>query len=57
MKKNITVFVEEELVEKAKRIARERGISLSDLVEEFFREFITEGRHRPLSDDDSPLTR
>jgi hypothetical protein len=36
MKSKLTLTVEEKLIERAKRRARERGTSVSDLVEKYF---------------------
>ncbi len=63
MKTKLTVTVEKELVPEAKRFARSRGISLSQLIEEALRQEMTpaaepgftarwRGRLRPAERDD-----
>ena len=42
MKKKLTVTVEEELLPRAKRYARSRGVSLSSLIEASLREIAAE---------------
>jgi post-segregation antitoxin (ccd killing protein) len=63
MKTKLTVTIEKELVPEAKRFARTRGISLSQLIEDALREEMTpaaepgfaarwRGRLRPAERDD-----
>ena len=44
MKKRLTVNVDAELIPSAKRYARERGVTLSSLVEESLRELARDDR-------------
>ena len=44
MKRKLTITVDAELLPRAKRYARERGVSLSSLVEEALREMTEEAR-------------
>lgn len=43
MKKKLTVTIDEELLPRAKRYARSRGLSLSQLIETALRELSAEG--------------
>ena len=43
MKRKLTVTIDEDLVPRAKRFARSRGISLSQLIEDTLREMSAEG--------------
>ena len=54
MKKRLTVNVDAELIASAKRHARERGVSLSSLVEQSLRELATDGK-RQTPDGDRQL--
>lgn len=67
MKKKLTVTIDEELLPKAKRYARARGVSLSQLIESALREMATEdyasfserwrGRFAPAQRDDERYQR
>lgn len=48
MKKKLTVTIDEELLPKAKRYARARGVSLSQLIESALREMAVE-QYAPFS--------
>lgn len=62
MKKKLTITVDEELLSRAKRHARSRGVSISSLVEASLRELVAEdmpsfasrwrGRFEPAERDD-----
>ena len=62
MKKKLTITVDAQLLPKAKRYARSRGVSLSSLIEEALREIAEEeapsfvdrwrGRFEPAGKDD-----
>lgn len=41
---NLTISVDDELVERARRLARERGTSLQDLLREYLRLLVGESR-------------
>ena len=43
MKRKLTVTIDEDLVPRAKRFARSRGLSLSQLIEDTLREMSAEG--------------
>ena len=45
MQTKLTLRIEEELIEKAKRVAHKRGKSLSRIVAEYFRHISTEENH------------
>ena len=66
MKKKLTITVDGELLPRAKRYARSRGVSLSSLIEEALREMAGEeapsfadrwrGRFEPAGKDDDRFT-
>lgn len=43
-KSKLTVTIDRELIPRAKRYARQRGVSLSSLIEDALRELSSEGR-------------
>ena len=51
MKTKLTLTVEEQLIKRAKRYARERGTSVSDLVERYFS--VLEGQRAPEPEEDT----
>ena len=63
MKKKLTITVDAELLPRAKRYARARGVSLSSVIEDELRDLITEetssfskrwrGEFRPAERDDA----
>lgn len=62
MKTKLTITIDEELLPRAKRCARARGVSLSSLIEDALREIATQdtppfaerwrGRFEPVARDD-----
>ena len=44
MKAKLTVTIDRDLIPKAKQVARSRGVSLSQLIEQSFRDFDTGGK-------------
>jgi antitoxin component of RelBE/YafQ-DinJ toxin-antitoxin module len=50
MKSKLTLRLDDDLKERAKQLADERGISVSRLVEDYFRLLIRACRTRPASD-------
>lgn len=60
MAKKLTLRIDEEVIERAKEYAAERGISVSKLVEQYFEALVEEGNEKrsdDWKDDLSPLTR
>jgi hypothetical protein len=54
MNTKLTLNVEQSLIEKAKKYAKEKGRSLSDLVENYLKLIISEERSTPI--DSTPVT-
>lgn len=54
MNTKLTLTIEHSLIEKAKRYARERGRSLSDIVENYLKVIISEENNARI--DSAPLT-
>lgn len=56
MKSKLTLRMDEEVKERAKKIARRRGTSLSALVEDYFRILSGEASSEPSDDAETVLT-
>ncbi len=54
MNTKLTLTIEEEVIEKAKKYAKKHGRSLSELVQNYFRALLTEDTTQAL--DAAPLT-
>lgn len=54
MNTKLTLTIEQAIIEKAKRYAKEKGRSLSDIVENYLKAIITEGNTKV--DGSTPIT-
>lgn len=56
MKKKLTLTIEKDVIDVAKKYAKEKGLSLSEMVESYFR-FVTVGRQKMKDKQLSPKVR